>query len=196
MYPNYPYFAVAITRTCGSGGGSYIGKQLAKAFDIELFARADENTRKTMLYRVSERVYDGSIIPPESGNFISDENLFNYQAKVLRELLNEESYICVGRAADFVLRDKPNVLTVYVDAPYDWRVEREMKRQGIGSSQAKHYIDKLDRYRENYYKYHTGRQWKRVENYDLCLDSAAIGLDNCVELIKKVIELKFDGKAK
>lgn len=71
MYPNYPYFAVAITRTCGSGGGSYIGKQLAKAFDIdlydrkllrlasedsgiseELFARADENTRKTMLYRV------------------------------------------------------------------------------------------------------------------------------------------------
>ena len=132
MYPNYPYFAVAITRTCGSGGGSYIGKQLAKAFDIdlydrkllrlasedsgiseELFAHADENTRKTMLYRVSERVYDGSIIPPESGNFISDENLFNYQAKVLRELLNEESYICVGRAADFVLRDKPNVLTVY-----------------------------------------------------------------------------------
>ena len=159
-------------------------------------ARADENTRKTMLYRVSERVYDGSIIPPESGNFISDENLFNYQAKVLRELLNEESYICVGRAADFVLRDKPNVLTVYVDAPYDWRVEREMKRQGIGSSQAKHYIDKLDRYRESYYKYHTGRQWKRVENYDLCLDSAAIGLDNCVELIKKVIELKFDVKAK
>ena len=145
---------------------------------------------------ISSLEYDGSIIPPESGNFISDENLFNYQAKVLRELLNEESYICVGRAADFVLRDKPNVLTVYVDAPYDWRVEREMKRQGIGSSQAKHYIDKLDRYRESYYKYHTGRQWKRVENYDLCLDSAAIGLDNCVELIKKVIELKFDGKAK
>ena len=125
MYPDYPYFAVAITRTCGSGGGSYIGKQLAKAFDIdlydrkllrlasedsgiseELFARADENTRKTMLYRVSERVYDGSIIPPESGNFISDENLFNYQAKVLRELLNEESYICVGRAADFVFMDR------------------------------------------------------------------------------------------
>ena len=102
MYPNYPYFAVAITRTCGSGGGSYIGKQLAKAFDIDLYDRK-------------------------------------------RELLNEESYICVGRAADFVLRDKPNVLTVYVDAPYDWRVEREMKRQGIGSSQAKHYIDKLDR---------------------------------------------------
>lgn len=136
MYPNYPYFAVAITRTCGSGGGSYIGKKLAKDFDIDLydrkllrlaaedsginekiFAAADENTKKTLLYRVSQHVYDGSFIPPESGNFISDQNLFNYQAKVLRELLDAESYVCVGRAADFVLKDKPNVLTVYIDAP-------------------------------------------------------------------------------
>ena len=205
MYPNYPYFAVAITRTCGSGGGSYIGKKLAKDFDIDLydrkllrlaaedsginekiFAAADENTKKTLLYRVSQHVYDG--------NFISDQNLFNYQAKVLRELLDAESYVCVGRAADFVLKDKPNVLTVYIDAPYEDRIEREMKRQGIGRSQAIRYIDKLDHYRESYYKYHTGRQWKRVENYDLCLDSAAIGLDNCVEVIKKVIELRFGVK--
>ena len=144
---------------------------------------------------MSQHVYDGSFIPPESGNFISDQNLFNYQAKVLRELLDAESYVCVGRAADFVLKDKPNVLTVYIDAPYEDRIEREMKRQGIGRSQAIRYIDKLDHYRESYYKYHTGRQWKRVENYDLCLDSAAIGLDNCVEVIKKVIELRFGVKA-
>ena len=110
----------------------------------KIFAAADENTKKTLLYRVSRHIYDGSVIPPESGNFISDQNLFNYQAKVLRELLNEESYICVGRAADFVLKDKPNVLTVYIDAPYEDRIEREMKRQGIGRSQAIHYIDKLD----------------------------------------------------
>ena len=89
MYPNHPYFAVAITRTCGSGGGSYIGKKLANDFGIDLydrkllrlaaedsginetlFAAADENTRKTLLYRVSQHVYDGTFIPPESGNFI------------------------------------------------------------------------------------------------------------------------------
>ena len=99
MYPNYPYFAVAITRTCGSGGAVTSAKRLAKDFDIDLttasllrlaaedistkkiFAAADENTRKTLLYRVSQHVYDGSFIPPESGNFISDQNLFNYQAK-------------------------------------------------------------------------------------------------------------------
>lgn len=109
MYPNYPYFAVAITRTCGSGGGSYIGKKLAQDFDIDLYDRkllrlaAEDSsinekslplpmkTQKTLLYRVSRHIYDGSVIPPESGNFISDQNLFNYQAKVLRELLNEKA---------------------------------------------------------------------------------------------------------
>lgn len=203
-------FAIAITRTCGSGGGSYVGKKLAADYGIDLydrkllrlasdnsgiseavFARADENTRKTLLYKVSQKIYDGKLIPPESGNFTSDENLFNYQSKVLRELLDCESYVCVGRAADFVLRDKPNVLTVYIDAPYDKRVAREVERQGISRWEASHYIDRLDRYRESYYKYHTGRQWKAVSNYDLCLDTAALGLDNCVEIIKKVVELKF-----
>ncbi len=94
MYPNYPYFAVAITRTCGSGGGSYIGKKLAQDFDIDLYDRkllrlaAEDSginekilpppmriSKKTLLYRVSQHVYDGSFIPPESGNFISDQNL-------------------------------------------------------------------------------------------------------------------------
>lgn len=208
------HFAIAITRTCGSGGGSYVGKKLAQDYGIDVydrkllrlasedsginetvFAQADENTRKTWLYRVSQKVYDGRLIPPESGNFLSDQNLFNYQSKVLRELLECESYVCIGRAADFVLQDKPNVLTVYLDAPYEARVVREMERQGISRGEAGRYIDRLDRYRESYYKYHTGRQWKRMENYDLCLDTATLGLDNCVEIIKKVVELKFGVKA-
>ena len=208
------HFAIAITRTCGSGGGSYVGKKLAQDYGIDVydrkllrlasedsginetvFAQADENTRKTWLYRVSQKVYDGRLIPPESGNFLSDQNLFNYQSKVLRELLECESYVCIGRAADFVLQDKPNVLTVYLDAPYEARVAREMERQGISRGEAGRYIDRLDRYRESYYKYHTGRQWKRMENYDLCLDTAALGLDNCVEIIKQVVELKFGVKA-
>ena len=208
------HFAIAITRTCGSGGGSYVGKKLAQDYGIDVydrkllrlasedsginetvFAQADENTRKTWLYRVSQKVYDGRLIPPESGNFLSDQNLFNYQSKVLRELLECESYVCIGRAADFVLQDKPNVLTVYLDAPYEARVAREMERQGVSRGEAGRYIDRLDRYRESYYKYHTGRQWKRMENYDLCLDTATLGLDNCVEIIKKVVELKLGVKA-
>lgn len=208
------HIAIAITRTCGSGGGSYIGKKLAADYGIDIydrkllrlasedsgineaiFANADENTKKTLLYRVSKRIYNGEIIAPESGNFISDQNLFNYQAKVLRELLEQESYVCVGRAADFILKDKPNVVSVYLDAPYEYRVQREMARQGIDRGTAKKYIDRLDKYRNSYYVYHTGRAWKDPKNYDLCLDTASAGLDNCVELIKGYIQLKFGMEA-
>lgn len=204
------YFALAITRTCGSGGGSYIGKKLAADYGIDVydrkllrlaaddsgineavFAAADENTKKTLLYSVSRRVYNGELIPPESGNFTSDENLFNYQAKVLRELLDRESYVCIGRAADYVLRDKPNMVSVYLDAPYEWRVKREMSRQSISCADAERYIDRLDKYRSSYYVYHTGRKWKRPQNYDLCLDTSELGLDNCVTLIEEYIRLKF-----
>ena len=95
----------------------------------------------------------------------------------------------------FEKEGRQHVLTVYIDAPYEKRVDREVERQGISRWEASHYIDRLDRYRESYYKYHTGRQWKVVSNYDLCLDTAALGLDNCVEIIKKVVELKFGVKA-
>jgi len=210
MDENKKYFAIAITRTCGSGGGSYIGKKLAADYGIDvydrkllrlasedsgineaIFANADENTKKTFLYRASRRVYSGEVIPKESGNFLSDQNLFNYQAKVLQELLHHESYVCIGRAADFILKDEPNVVSVYLDAPYGFRLKREMERQGISEQEAVKYIDRLDKYRNSYYMYHTGRQWKNPENYDLCLNTESLGLDHCVELIKKFVELKF-----
>lgn len=203
------YFVIAITRTCGSGGGS-IGKTLADAYAIDLydrkllrlaaedsgineavFAQADEITKKTLLYRVSKQVYTGELIPPESGNFLSDKNLFNYQAKILRELSEKESYICIGRAADFVLADKPNVVSIYVDAPYQWRISHEMERQGIECSDAVRYIDQLDKYRNSYYTYHTGRKWKRPENYDLCIDTSRLGIENSVKLIEEYVRLKF-----
>lgn len=204
------FFAVAITRTCGSGGGATIGRRLADSYGIDiydrnllqlaaedsgisedLFANADENTKKTFLYRASRHVYNGELIPPESGNFLSDQNLFNYQAKVLQELLKEESYVCIGRAADFVLKDSPNALKVFIDAPFDFRVEHEIARQGIERPAAEQYIRSMDDYRDAYYTYHTGKQWKNPENYDLCLNSSVFGFDGCVSLIQECIRIRF-----
>ena len=204
------YFAVAITRTCGSGGGSCVGRKLAADYGIDfydrkllrlasedsginetIFAQADEDTRKRLLYKVSRAVYDGVDIPPESGNFLTDRALFAHQAKVLRKLLEQESYICVGRAADFVLQDQSRVVSVFLDAPYAWRIQREVTRQGISEAEARRYVDRLDKYRNSYYSYHTGKRWKDLSNYDLCLDTSALGLDNCVALIEEYVALRF-----
>ncbi len=69
--------------------------------------------KQSLLYKVSKKVYNGELIGPDSDDFTSNENLFNYQAKVLKELALNESYICVGRAADFVLKDNPNLVSVF-----------------------------------------------------------------------------------
>ena len=118
-------FVIAITRRCGSGGTT-IGSKLAEDYGIamydrelihiasedsgiseELFANADERIKNSLLYRVSKKVYQGELIPPESGDFTSNQNLFNYQAKVLRQLAEQESYVVIGRAADYVLKENP-----------------------------------------------------------------------------------------
>ena len=137
-------FVIAVTRTCGSGATS-ISKLLAQRYGIDmydrnllqlaseesgineaLFAKADENVKKSILYKVSRKVYKGELIPPESDDFTSNDNLFNYQAKVLKELANEESYICIGRAADYILKDYKNVIKVFIYAPFEKCVEKEL----------------------------------------------------------------------
>ena len=200
-------FVVAITITCGSGGMS-IGQLLADHYGVniydrkllqlasedsgiseELFASADENVKKSMLYKVSRKVYTGEIIPPESENFTSNQNLFAFQAKVLKELAERESYVVIGRAADYVLKDFHNLIRVYIHAPKDICIEREMKRQGITEHEASAYVEKMDNYREAYYTYHTGHVWRDANNYDLCLDTSKFTYEESAEIIKSLIRI-------
>lgn len=202
-------FVVALTRTCGSGGTT-ISKMLADDFGIdmydrnllrlasedsgineELFAKADEVTKSRLLYRVSKKVYNGEIIPPESNDFVSDQNLFNYQAKVLKELAERESYVCVGRACDFVLKDYPNVLKVFVYAEENVCIEREMERQGISHRDAEKHVQSNNRFRKEYYKYHTGRVWESPYNYDLCINTAQFTYEESVKLIEAALKTRF-----
>lgn len=202
-------FVVALTRTCGSGGTT-ISRMLADDFGIdmydrnllrlasedsgineELFAKADEVTKSRLLYRVSKKVYNGEIIPPESNDFVSDQNLFNYQAKILKELAERESYVCVGRACDFVLKDYPNVLKVFIYAEENVCIEREMERQGISRKDAEKYVQSNNKFRKEYYKYHTGKVWESPYNYDLCINTAQLTYEESVKLIEAALKTRF-----
>lgn len=203
-------FVIALTRTCGSGGTT-ISKMLANDYGINmydrtllrlasedsgineaLFANADELTRNSLLYRVSKKLYNGELIPPESNNFTSDQNLFNYQAKVLKELAERESYVCVGRACDYVLKNYPNVLKVFVYAPRETCIENEMNRQGIDRKAAEKYVSSNNKFRREYYKYHTGRIWEDPYNYDLCLNTGALTHEQSVSIIKGYMKSRFE----
>jgi len=202
-------FVIAITRTCGSGAMT-LGKKLAKYYGIdlydrkllrlasedsgineELFGKADETVKRTLLYRVSRKIYNGKMIPPESDNFTSDRNLFNYQAKILKELAQQESYIVIGRAGDFILKDDPECVSVYLYAEREACIKHMMELNCSSRAEAIRYIDRLDHFRNDYYVYHTGRRWKNADNYDLSLNTSRLGLEHCEELIKGYIHLRF-----
>lgn len=203
-------FIVAITRTCGSGATS-IGELLSKEYGIEiydknilrmasddsgineqLFAMADENVKKSLLYKISKKVYKGELIPPESDDFTRNDNLFNYQAKVLKELAEQESYVCIGRACDYVLRDNPNAVKIFLYAPFEVCVAKEMKRLGIGQKEAEKHVSNTDKHRREYHKYHTGRTWGDPYNYDMCLDTSKFeSYQDCVDYIKFYLDKRF-----
>ena len=140
-------FVITIARQYGSGGRT-IGEELAKKLGIsyydkdiirmaseesgiheQLFGRADENVSTKQRFFAKSGIYKGELIPPQSKDFTSDENLFNYQAKVIRQLAETESCVIIGRCANMILKDYSNVLRVFVYGDWDFRI-REVSESG------------------------------------------------------------------
>lgn len=199
---------ITIARHYGSGGKT-IGEMLAKELGINcydreiirmasddsgiaegLFGQADEKLKNSPLRRIIKNIYEGQLIPPESDEFVSHDNLFNYQAKAIRELAQTESCVIIGRCADFVLKDNKNVISVFVHANKEFSLARAKERLGFSDKEVEKYIAKTDKYRAEYYKYYTGHEWNDARNYDLCLDSSDLGFEGCVEEIKSYIKIR------
>ena len=200
---------ITIARQYGSGGKT-IGKMLAERMQVPfydkelmrmasdesgisegLFADADEKVKNSLLMSIVKNVYSGELITPDSDDFTSSDNLFNYQAKIIRELAEQQSCVIIGRCADYVLKDYDNVLSVFVHAPHDFCVEQAGKKHSLNEKELEKLIAKTDRHRAGYYKYHTVREWTDARNYDLCLDSSKLGFERCVDEILAYINVRF-----
>ena len=194
-------YVITIARTCGSGG-SYVGEALEKKLNIklygqdilqlasedsgisiDLFARTDEELKSNPLFRFTKYIYTGELIPPSSSDFTSQENLFNYQAKVLKDLAEKESYIVIGRCADFVLKDKENVVKVFICADKKDRVKTESERLSISEKEAESRVESVDKKRTNHYNYFTGNERDNVTNYDICLNTSILSYEKCADII-------------
>ncbi len=194
-------FVITIARQYGSGGKT-IGKMLSEELGVPyydrdlirlasdesgiseaLFEQADERVKLRKLFHLANNVYQGELIPPESKEFTSDDNLFNFQAKIIQELAEKESCIIIGRCADYILKDRDDVLSVFVHAPKDYCLAQAEKKLGISGKELEKKVSDIDRFRAEYYQYHTGRQWTDARNYDLCLNSSKLGFTRCAEEI-------------
>ena len=159
-----------------------------------LFVQADESIRQgkaPLLNKIKKSVYKGKVIGPESDDFTSMQNLFNYQAEVIKKLADTQPCVIVGRCANYVLRDFDNVVSVFVHAPQDFLMEQAALKQPMRGKELEKFIEKTDKYRADYYKYYTGERWEDAYNYDLCLNSGRLGFEKCVEAIKEYMKVRF-----
>ena len=200
---------ITIARSYGSGGrkmGRLLAKELGYEYydreilriasdesgiSEELFRQADEKQR-IPLFRIAREVYTGEVIPPDSDDFISNENLFRYQAKIIRELAATRNCVIVGRCANFILRGRDNVLNVFVTAPVVDCVRRVMETDGLNLEEAEKKIKKIDKRRADYFKYFTGRQWQDAALYDLCLNTGHMSEQKCVDSVRAYMDARFE----
>lgn len=203
-------YVITIARGFGSGGKD-VGNRLSEALGIpvyekqilemaseqsglsvELFKNVDEKLKGSYL-RKKLQGYPSTnyIVEATEKNFISDINIYNIQASIIRNLANTQSCIIIGKCADVVLKHFNNVVSIYVEAPRDVCVESIMEKMDVTEQEANRMIYHTDKYRAEYYKYYSGGgDWTNPTNYDLTINTGRISRDNCVELIKEYLRIK------
>lgn len=183
-------YIITIGREYGSGG-RFIGKLLAEKlgigfYDSELLVKAaEESGLSEAVFKNYDEKKDGFIMNG-MGMYSYDMSLgqkvFLAQFDAIKKIANTESCVIVGRCADYVLKDYPNVVNVFICAPLEDKIERAVTYYGLNPNKAASQIAKMDKKRRSYYNFYTDKDWGKANNYDLCINSK-IGVNESVNAI-------------
>lgn len=182
-------YIITIGREFGSGG-SEITKKLAEKLGIKYYDK-DLITMAAQKRGIEEDVVAGAeerMAKPWDFNSVGlpifQDRLYAIQSEIIRELAaKDESCIFLGRCADYVLKNEPNVLNVYISASEDFRIQRTKQLHDLSTDDATDMVRRTDRTRRAYYQYYTGRKWGRRDTRDLVLNSGKLGIDTCVDIL-------------
>ena len=199
---------ITIGRQFGSGG-RYVGRLLAEKLGVpfydkellseaaknsgiceEIFEEHDEKPTRSLLFSL----VTGMQSHMAAGNFYMDmplnHKIFLAQFDAIRRIAGEGSCVIVGRCADYVLRENPDAVSIFVKGDMESKIARAVKYYGIEEDKAEERIRKADKQRASYYNYYATATWGDVDNYDLVVDTGVLGVEGAVELIAKCIELR------
>lgn len=201
------HIIICVGRQLGSGGHD-IARMLAldfqaKYYDRELLNLAAKESGFSEKFFEQNDEQKGFLktlfniqTPHLSGGMyksnISQESLFQFQSDAIRKAAAEGSCVFVGRCADYVLRDLPNVVKVFITASMRYRIDQVLAHQQMTPQQAKRFILNAEGHRASYYNYYTGKKWGSAESYDLCVDSSVLGMVETEKLIAYFIRKRFN----
>lgn len=196
---------LCIGRQFGSGGrdiGQRIAGELAiPYYDKDILSKAlkDTDLPADLLEKSDERLpnpmfrpvfYEGS--NPRFYGKTSSEILFALQKDFILQKAKESSCVFVGRCADAILEKEPdlNVISVFIAASMDDRIERVMKRENLGERAASELIRKTDRQRKSYYSFFTDKDWGKPSDYDMVINSSDWSEEEIIKILKGLYEMK------
>lgn len=197
---------ITVGRQYGSGGRE-IGTMLAEKLGIayyddmllkeaakesglceDLFHSFDERP-KSFLYSIAMDPYSFSMNHVTAkGNIEQQVYLATYET--IKKLADKGPCVLIGRCADYALKDRDDVINIFITAPLSNRIERVACRNDISLDEAKDRIKKTDKSRASYYNYYSSKDWGEAKSYDLCIDSSLLGIEGTVELLEQMIRLK------
>ena len=190
---------ITISREYGSGG-RYIGKLIAeklgiKLFDKEFIEKVAYETGLSEAY-IENNEQKRNILESFNSGYYSGLNnsdeLFIKESEIIKKLADTESCVIIGRCSDFILQDRKNVFNVFVYSDMENRIKRAIEFYGIDKTKAEKEIKRIDKLRANHYKYYTEKEWNNHTNYDICINSDAIGIENAANLICDMLKEKFN----
>lgn len=206
-------FVITVGRQMGSGGKS-VGELIARRLGVqlydkelinlaaeqsgicpELFEKADEKESKGVMstligyFRSPFVGDDGAVVNP-----LSNDALFKIQSDVIRDVAAREACVFVGRCADYILRDDPRRISVFISATRADRIGRLQRSLNISPAEAEALMERTDNRRAAYYNYYTPWTWGAAATYDLCIDSSVLGVEQTADCILEFTERKLHTK--
>ena len=199
---------ICIGRQLGSGGhdiarmlaldfqANYYDKELLNlaakesGFSERFFEQNDEQRGifRSLFSLHASHVGDNNLYQ----NTFSQESLFKFQSDAILKAADLGSCVFVGRCADYVLRNKSNVVSVFITASMEFRINQIMAKRNLDSLQARKFIEQRESKRAAYYNYYTGKKWGQAESYDLCVDASILGLQATEKFIADLIRRKME----
>lgn len=199
------HLIINIGRQLGSGGHD-IGHLLAKHFNAQYFDREilnlaaresglserflEQNDESKSFFRTFLHIPGGlaSTMGVTSRQGFSQDSFFQLQSDAIRHAAEKGPCVFVGRCADYVLRDIPTCVNIFVTAPLPFRIDRVAQQHECTPEEARHIIEKGESRRAAYYNYYTGKHWGHASAYHLCIDSSMLGIEETARFVTQFIE--------
>ena len=186
---------ITISREYGSGG-RYIGRLIAdklgiKLYDKEFIVKLAKETGMAEEYIENNEQKRDALDILNNGYYAglnNSDELFIKESELIKNVADKESCVIVGRCADFILKDNENVVSIFVASSMDDKIKRAVEFYNLDKAKAEKEINRINKLRANHYKYYTEKEWKDPSNYDICINSDAIGVENAANLICEIVK--------